>query len=170
MSLRSVLYLCWVPTTKRIALTSLEHRKKFRSNRYFVLELSSFTIPRAKHFVKNHACPFFHLNSQVYPQKKRIFILVQIKLVSDIFDTTWRCCEGKRIFARAYFGVAERTSLKNLHFFLLDGMESSCLHCSNRINNSRSTANSKLQKQRFPRFQNSKMAYIFPGFGDFYAL
>ena len=40
---------------------------------------ASFQILRAKHFF----CLFFNLHSQMYTQKKGIFILVLIKLVSD---------------------------------------------------------------------------------------
>ena len=39
--------------------------------------------------------------SQGQAQKKRIFILVLIKLVSDKFDRTLRSCGGKRISAMA---------------------------------------------------------------------
>ena len=61
---------------------------KLTDSNVSLLELSSFPIPRAKHFVKNHACPFFYLKSQMNPQNKRIFILVQLKLISDTFNTT----------------------------------------------------------------------------------
>ena len=53
----------------------------------------------------------------MYPQKKRIFILVLIKFVSDIFDTTWRRCGGKRFLATANLGVAESMALQNFTKF-----------------------------------------------------
>ena len=97
--LRSVKGLLGTYQKKNIVLT----KKKFNSNEHLTLELSSFPILHAKHFVKNvlyKYCSFFNLASQMYPQKKRIKNWFQMNLIQPDDNG------GKRNCARDNLGVA----------------------------------------------------------------
>ena len=100
---------------KKSEISSLEHRKKFSSNGHLVLEVSLIIVSDfvSKPFCTNHTRQFFNLHSHrhiMYPQKKRIFIMVNSIQPDNVVEKT--------VFGEDNLDLAKTTSFKKLQFFI----------------------------------------------------